>query len=44
MSSDTMNQTSWTINMWNKDQTLLDSDLYRKITHKSVSETIKLVL
>ena len=43
MAADTTNQTSWTIRIRPKDQTLLDSRVYQKLYHKSVLEVIKLI-
>jgi len=44
MAADTTNQTSWTIRIRCKDQTLLDSHFYHKVSSKSVPVVIKLVL
>ena len=44
MAADTTNQTSWTVRIRRKDQTLLDSHVYCKLYHKFVLEVIKLVL
>ena len=41
MAANTINQTSWTIKTRHEDQTLLDSHIYRKITHKSFPEATK---
>ena len=43
MAADTTNQTSWTIRIRPKDQTLLDSHIYRKLYYKFVLEVIELI-
>ena len=43
IASDILNQTSWTISIRHKEQTLLDSHLYCKIYHESAPEIIKFV-